>query len=92
MAGQLADALVRRGATIQTNTRVDAIERHRTAGPDPGGWVLSLHGPGDHGTSEPLRVDGVVVAVPATEAAVLLAAVAPLAAGILSTVGAPPWP
>jgi oxygen-dependent protoporphyrinogen oxidase len=86
LAERLAEALVRRGATIQTDTRVDAIERRPTGGPGPGAWVLSLHGAGDHGPSESLRVDGVVVAVPATEAAVLLAPVAPTAAGILSTV------
>ncbi len=86
LAQHLADALVRRGATLQTDVRVDAIERRRPAGPGSGGWLLSLHDTADHGSSDQLPVDGVVVAVPATEAAVLLAPVAPTAAGILSTV------
>ena len=111
LAGQLADALVRRAATIQTGLRVDAIERQHPGGPGPGRWTLSLHdagrpggggGAGSHGgrhengtrsaapgspdRSGPLVVDGVVLAVPSTEAAVLLAPHAPMAAGILSTI------
>ena len=98
LAGQLAEALARRGATIRTGVRVDAVERRRAAGPGSGRWVLSLYDIGGHGTegrpgedsapgrSDQLPVDGVVLAVPATEAAVLLAPLAPMAAGILSTV------
>src|ERR1700722_19388425 len=100
LAGQLADALVRRGVTIQTGLRVDAIERQRPGGRGPGRWTLSLHdagrpgghengtrsaAPGSPDRSGPLDVDGVVLAVPATEAGVLLAPHAPMAAGILST-------
>jgi len=98
LAAQLADALVRRGVTIQTGLRVDAIDRRRSAGSGAGRWTLSLHDADRHengkqsnatGTPDrrrPLDVDGVVLAVPATEAAVLLAPHTPMAAGILSTI------
>ena len=100
LAEQLADALVRRGVTIQTGLpgrRHRAVDARRAG---TGRWTLSLHdvdgdGPTATGHStarrtrtgeRPLEVDGVVLAVPATEAAVLLAPHAPMAAGILSTI------
>jgi oxygen-dependent protoporphyrinogen oxidase len=97
LADELAKALIERGVTIQTDVRVDAVERRsRTDGPSGGGgWLLSLHHAGDANAGnegnegnrqDALRVDGVVLAVPATEAAVLLAPIAPMAAGLLSTV------
>jgi oxygen-dependent protoporphyrinogen oxidase len=89
LADLLTEALVRRGATLQTGVRVDAIERGRRRGPGGPGWRLSIYEPGDHSGqvgTRPLDVDGVVLAVPATEAAVLLAPHAPTAAGLLSTI------
>ncbi len=89
LTDELAKALIERGVTIQTDVRVDAVER-RTDGRSGGSdWLLSLHHPGDDDTGDrqaALHVDGVVLAVPATEAAVLLAPVAPMAAGLLSSV------
>ncbi len=85
LAESLVEALVHRGATIQTDVRVDAIERRRTPGPGSGRWDLSLYDTAD-GRSRRDHVDGVVLAVPAPEAAVLLAPMAPTAAGILSTI------
>ncbi len=92
LAEELAEALTGRGVSIRTEVRVDAIDRRRTKRPGTDRWVLSLHDTGDvagpdGGTrSGPLPVDGVVVAVPASEAAVLLAPHAPVAAGILSAI------
>ena len=90
LAEQLAEALIGKGVTIQTDVRVDAVEQRRAPAPGSGRWALSLYDTGASGTvagrSEALLVDGVVLAVPATEAAVLLAPLAPMAAGILSTV------
>jgi oxygen-dependent protoporphyrinogen oxidase len=94
LAEHLTGALVRRGVTVRTNAPVEAIER---SGPDHTGhrqWRLSIgggeQGEGGSGTNpdgdSTLEVDGVVLAVPATEAGVLLAAHAPVAAGILSTI------
>ena len=50
------------------------------------GAVDHAAGNGTAGRSDQLQVDGVVVAVPAGEAAVLLAPLAPMAAGMLSTI------
>jgi protoporphyrinogen/coproporphyrinogen III oxidase len=99
LTDELAKALIARGVTIQTDVRVDAVERRTSGGSSGGGWILSLHhsgqaGSGNGGSGEAgsgdrqdaLHVDGVVLAVPATEAAVLLAPFAPMAAGLLSTV------
>ena len=71
----------------------------RPGGPGSGRWALSLYDTGDRPRATagrrhscrrtergPSTVDGVVLAVPATEAAVLLAPHAPMAAGILSTI------
>jgi oxygen-dependent protoporphyrinogen oxidase len=92
LADALTTALIARGVTIRTNVRVDAIER---SGPKPRGasrWVLSLHHTDEEAGTPPSSaskleaVDGVVVTTPATEAAVLIAPFAPMAAGLLSTV------
>jgi oxygen-dependent protoporphyrinogen oxidase len=80
LARGLARALEERGVTVRTGTPVEAIGRGTLSGPDAARWRLALGG------AAPLDVDGVVVAVPAVEAAVLLAPHAPLAAGILSTI------
>lgn len=100
LADQLAKALIDRGVTIQTDLRVDAIERRRAERSGSRGWTLSLHhtaqtdnggrhesANGAHDSDhDSLHADGVVLAVPAPEAAVLLAPLAPVAAGLLSTV------
>ncbi len=81
----LADALARRGVTIHTGTAVDAMDRV-----DSGRWQLAL-GPtaglnGSGAVGGGFVADGVVLALPATESAVLLAPHAPEAAGILSSI------
>jgi oxygen-dependent protoporphyrinogen oxidase len=101
LATLLTEALLARGVTIRTDRRVDAIERRRPTGRGHPRWHLSLYdsgaqdhethpgsgrGGGDPDRTPALEVDGVVLAVPATEAAVLLAPHAPVAAGILSTI------
>ncbi len=101
LATLLTEALLARGVTIRTDRRVDAIERRRPLGRGRPRWHLSLYDsgagdraahrdPGRNGSgpdrTPALEVDGVVLAVPATEAAVLLAPHAPVAAGILSTI------
>ena len=100
LADQLAKALIDRGVTINTDVHVDAVERRGVERSDASRWTLSLHHTtvpktGTHSQSangthdsrhDLLHADGVVLAVPATEAAVLLAPLAPVAAGLLSTV------
>ena len=81
LAGALAEALAGRGATIRTNQSVRSIERREVDRSGRGGWRLDLRGPG--GAPDRLQADCVVLAVPAPEAAVLLAPLAPLAAGRL---------
>jgi oxygen-dependent protoporphyrinogen oxidase len=83
----LTEALVARGVTIRTDHRVDTIERRHPAGRGRPAWRLSLYDPAAGGDRTPgLDADGVVLAIPATPAAVLLAPHAPVAAGILSTI------
>ena len=83
----LVGALAGRGVSIRTGTRVEAVGRR---GEDRGGcagWTLALRPPIPiPGGSEGLEVEGVILAVPAPEAAVLLAPHAPTAAEMLSTV------
>ncbi len=98
LAERLGTALAERGVTIRTGVAVDAVERTGPHGSDPARWRLTLgpgrggdpvagDGPGDGpGVSGALSADGVVLAVPSTEAAVLLAPHAPVAAGLLSTI------
>jgi protoporphyrinogen/coproporphyrinogen III oxidase len=88
LAESLAAELVRRGARLERTVRVDAVER--VAGGRRGTrFVLALHpmpGGGDpsSGGLSSLEADAVVLATPARETAVLLAPLAPMAAGILS--------
>jgi len=91
LADRLALALSAHGVTIHTGVRVDAVHDSWGAGRKGPRWRLDLAGiPGTAGGPGPgggsLTADGVVLAVPAPEAAVLLAPHAPRAAGLLSTV------
>lgn len=87
LADQVAGALVERGVVIHTRTGVEAVEQ-RSGGPTgTPRWRLTL------GRDEPasgdgrrLDADGVVLAVPAPEAAALLSPLAPDAAGLLGGV------
>ncbi len=97
LAVALAGALARRGVAVHTGVSVDAVERAGPAGANGAthpSWTIALGGSGPpptgavvmaDGTSS-LRVDGVVLAAPAREAAVLLGPLAPVAAGLLSAV------
>jgi protoporphyrinogen/coproporphyrinogen III oxidase len=101
LAERLAAALTERGVQIRRGVRVDTVERVTKAGKRPR-FALSLYSEkeGDGGASSAdgngsgndkgpsaLKVDAVVLAVPAHETAVLLAPLAPLAAGLLSNIG-----
>ncbi len=95
----LVAALEARGVQIHTGTRVDAVDGSGSTG---GRWSLALSradGAQSNGSradgsradrarsdGAPSTVDGVVIAVPAPEAAVLLAPHAPVAAGMLSVI------
>ena len=88
---QLAEQLARRGVTIHTRSPVEAIE---PAGPSRRRWRLVIGGteaahaapgPPPDG-NRPLEVDGVVLAAPAPEAAVLLVRHLPVAAGLLAAI------
>ncbi|MHB1518318.1 MAG: protoporphyrinogen oxidase [Acidimicrobiales bacterium] len=97
LAGELAAALVDRGVTIHTGCSVETLQRGTTGvASDQRRWMLHLGG-GEQVASEdtgprvgtrsgPVRVDAVIIAVPAHRAAVLLAEHAPRAAGALSTI------
>jgi len=85
LADLTAAALEERGVTVHTGVGVAAIGRARRRGKQArragGRWQLMLGG------DEPaVTVDAVIVAVPAPEASVLLAAHAPVAAGMLSAI------
>lgn len=101
LAERLAVALTERGVHLRRGVRVDAVERVAGGSKRPR-FALSLHSqreggagasPDDKGANgngaspSALEVDAVVLAVPASEAAVLLAPLAPLAAGLLSATG-----
>ncbi len=87
LVDHLAAALTARGVTSRTGTRVQAVERQAGGRHGASGWTLILGTTG----SEPepagtLQVDGLVLAAPAPDTAVLLAPHAPVAAGVLSTI------
>jgi oxygen-dependent protoporphyrinogen oxidase len=94
LVDRLVDRLVDPGSrwevSIRTGLSVDALARVPGSATAPPQWALTLgrNGATDAagGADEVLEVDGVVVAVPAPRAAVLLAPLAPVAAGLLSTV------
>jgi oxygen-dependent protoporphyrinogen oxidase len=89
LAGALVEALAGRGVTMRTNVSVQSIERQEAGRSGRAEWRLALEGPGagpDAGRTggpDRLQADCVVLAVPAVEAAVLLAPLAPAAAGRL---------
>ena len=94
VADRLAARLVDPGSpwevSIRPGVSVDAVTRVPGSATAPPQWALNLSGNGATqvvgGIEEALLVDGVVLAVPAPRAAVLLAPLAPVAAGLLSTV------
>jgi oxygen-dependent protoporphyrinogen oxidase len=83
LAGELGAALVRRGVTVRTGTTVESMERTGVGATGATGWRLHLAGPTG---PQAIDADGVILAVPASEAAVLLLPHAPEAAGQLSAV------
>ncbi len=80
LAGELAGALVARGVRVECGVSVDSLARARP-GPEARTWELGLDG--GRGV---LAADGAVLAVPAGDAAVLLAPHAPIAAELLSAI------
>src|ERR1019366_3072765 len=97
LAAELGDALARRGVAIHTGVSVDAVERAGTGGSNGSShptWTITLGGSGvppgrsvgGPGGRSRLRVDGVVLATPARHAAVMLAPLAPVAAGLLGAI------
>jgi len=92
LPAELADALVARGVAVHTGVAVEAMDRL----PDgPGApWRLTLAGDvaalattdGGTDTARTLDVDGVVLAVPAGQAAGLLGDHAPLASSLLADI------
>jgi protoporphyrinogen/coproporphyrinogen III oxidase len=91
LVDELARALVTRGVSLRTGTVCQALDRptgRRTGrGAGRARWELTLgsaeSAPGAQGC---LEVDGVILAAPAPETAVLLAPHAPVSAGLLSTI------
>ncbi|HEV3264727.1 MAG TPA: protoporphyrinogen oxidase [Acidimicrobiales bacterium] len=85
LADRLVERLVEPGApgkvSVRTGVSVDDITQLPGSATAPRRWGLTLSG-----TESDLVVDGIVLAVPAPRAAVLLASSAPVAAGILSTI------
>jgi protoporphyrinogen/coproporphyrinogen III oxidase len=93
LADTLADELIRRGVTIHTNAPVASIERLHPSGPGRTSWAVTIGATASSGESAghadsggPLEMDGVVLTLPASGAAVLLAALAPEAAGLLNAI------
>ncbi len=82
LATTVGDALAAAGVEIRTGVQVDAVTREGDR------WVLATGPRERRGRSRPGRLEahGVVLAVDARRAGVLLAPVAPVAAGLLSTI------
>lgn len=95
LPAELTAALVARGVSVHTGVAVETLARRPAERPSGGTWELTLAGdastvPGATGVADSARtlaVDGVVLAVPAGQAASLLAAHAPRAAAILGDIG-----
>jgi len=78
LAAELVDALAARGVALDTRARVGSLERARAVRGGRPNWELT------RGVDRSvLAADGVVLAVPAGEAAGLLSPHAPVAAGLL---------
>ncbi len=87
LVDELGDALRARGVTVRTNTAAESLERRADSRSGPPRWAVTLGSPGSApGAGGRLHVDGVIVAAPAPEAAVLVAPHAPESAGLLSAV------
>jgi len=92
LPAELTAALVARGVAVHVGVAVESLSRPTADG--AGSWVLTLAGetatvPGAAGASDNARtltVDGVVLAVPAGQAAGLLADHAPQAAAVLGDI------
>ncbi|WP_037786987.1 protoporphyrinogen oxidase [Streptomyces sp. GBA 94-10 4N24] len=76
----VADTVRARGGRIRTGTPVTGLAR------TPGGWRLTTGTPGTPGAPEALEADAVVLAVPAPQAARLLAAELPAASADLAEI------
>ena len=87
LADSLAGALAGRGVSLRTCTPVEGIRRREEDRRGRSGWTLALgrSDPAGGGSGE-VEVDGVILAVPAPEAAGLLVPHAPAAAAILGTI------
>jgi oxygen-dependent protoporphyrinogen oxidase len=91
---QLAEQLARRGVTIRTRSPVEAIESVGSPGTGRRRWRVVIGGAGAEQPApgaapdgnRPLEVDGLVLAAPAPEAAVLLVPHLPVAAGLLAAI------
>jgi oxygen-dependent protoporphyrinogen oxidase len=87
LAVLLADALVARGVAIHTGVAVEAVGQTGGQATGAPAWRLSLGRTGPAGDGPTTQdVDGLILAVPAPEAGVLLAPFAPEAAGMLSVI------
>jgi protoporphyrinogen/coproporphyrinogen III oxidase len=87
LVDELGAALRARGVSVRTGTSVEAVDRHADGASGRARWSLTLGAPGSApGARGRLEVDGLVLAAPAPEAAVLLAPHAPESAGILSSI------
>ncbi|MGA2838441.1 MAG: protoporphyrinogen oxidase [Acidimicrobiales bacterium] len=94
LPAELTSSLAARGVTVHTGVAVESLSRAPAGGPDRRTWLLTLAGetapvPGAVGSSDSQRVlavDGVVLAVPAGQASVLLAGHATVAASLLGDI------
>jgi oxygen-dependent protoporphyrinogen oxidase len=94
LPAELASSLAARGVAVHTRVAVESLTRAPAGGPDPRTWLLTLAGEatsvaGAVGSSDSravLAVDGVVLAVPAAQASLLLTGLAPVAASLLSDI------
>jgi len=93
LPAELASALAALGVPVHTGVAVESLARRPVEDTGPT-WRLTLAGdaaavPGTYGSSDSVRhvdVDAVVLAVPAGQAAALLAGLAPLASSLLGDV------
>ncbi len=94
LPAELAAALVARGVAVHTGVAVEGLVRRTGDGASDHAWELTLAGDtssvpgvtGASGATRSLGVDGIVLAVPAGQAAGLLADHAPVASAILADI------